>query len=65
MKKSRKNPKRKYPKMSRRAQKRAGKLIAEEFRAGRRGRQAVAIGLSRERSLEKKERLHQLISKYL
>ncbi len=63
--KKRKSAKRKYPKMSRKTQKRAGKLIAEEFRAGRRGRQAVAIGLSRERSLEEKERLHRVIGKYL
>ena len=64
-KKTRKTKKRKYPKLTKKERARAGRYIAEEYRAGRRGKQAVAIGLSRLRQDKKKSALDEVISRYL
>lgn len=60
----RKMSSKKYPKMTRAEHARASKFIREEFQAGRRGKQAVAIGLSRERAAEKKSKIESIIARY-
>lgn len=62
--KRKKSSSKKYPKMTRTQRIRASKFIREEFQAGRRGKQAVAIGLSRERAAEKKSEIERIIARY-
>jgi hypothetical protein len=64
MKRKKSTLQKKYPKMTRAQRARAAKYIREEYHAGRHGKQAVAIGLSREREVEKKSEIERIIAKY-
>ena len=57
--------KKKLKKLTPRERELASRFIPQEFRAKYRGKQAVAIGISRARSQAEKERLDEIVSKYL
>jgi hypothetical protein len=55
----------KYPKLRGQSRKLAGKYIAEEMQAGYPRKQAIAIGISRARSVKKKTKIYEIARKYL
>jgi len=65
MKKKTTKKTKKYPRLSRQESELAGEYIAQEFRAGRRKKQAVAIGLGRARTAAAKAKIDKIVAKYL
>jgi hypothetical protein len=60
----------KYPKLGsqtlpRERREKVSEYIEQEYRAGRRGKQAVAIGFSREEAERRKSKIDRIVSKYL
>jgi hypothetical protein len=55
----------KYAKLPRERRERVSEYIEQEYRAGRRGKQAVAIGFSREASECRKSKVDRIVDKYL
>ena len=58
-------PKKKYKKLTPREKKLASRFVPQEFHAGYRGTQAVAIGISRARAQAEKEKINKIVDKYL
>ena len=55
----------KYPKLDRRGRELASQFIEEERLAGKPQKIAVPVGLSRARAARKREKIHDIVDKYL
>ncbi len=63
--KRKKTSSKKYPRLRGRARTLASKFIAEETLSGLPRKQAIAVGISRARAVQKQTELDKIVAKYL